>query len=87
MRQVDSVLDDERLLEITQDAWNRLCKKSKTRSSMLCLFILSERSNKNPMAGATASSHSFLAPRSKLVSLRFPQREFEGTANAQVSRV
>ena len=31
MRQVDSVLDDERLLEITQDAWNRLCKKSKTR--------------------------------------------------------
>jgi IS5 family transposase len=31
MRQVDSALDDERLLEITRDAWNRLCKKSKTR--------------------------------------------------------
>jgi transposase, IS5 family len=31
MRQVDQALDDERLLEIIQDAWNRLCKKSKTR--------------------------------------------------------
>jgi hypothetical protein len=28
MRQVDQALDDERLLEIIQDAWNRLCKKS-----------------------------------------------------------
>jgi IS5 family transposase len=31
MRQVDQALDDGRLLEIIQDAWNRLCKKSKTR--------------------------------------------------------
>jgi IS5 family transposase len=31
MRQVDQVLDDVRLLEIIQDAWKRLCKKSKTR--------------------------------------------------------
>ena len=31
MRQVDQALDDERLLEIIQDAWKRLCKKSKTR--------------------------------------------------------
>lgn len=31
MLQVDQALDDERLLEIIQDAWNRLCKKSKTR--------------------------------------------------------
>jgi transposase, IS5 family len=31
MRQVDQALDDERLLEIIQEAWNRLCKKSKTR--------------------------------------------------------
>jgi hypothetical protein len=30
MRQVDQALDDGRLLEIIQDAWNRLCKKSKT---------------------------------------------------------
>jgi hypothetical protein len=28
MRQVDQALDDERLLEIIPDAWNRLCKKS-----------------------------------------------------------
>ena len=31
MRQVDQALDDARLLEIIQDAWKRLCKKSKTR--------------------------------------------------------
>jgi IS5 family transposase len=31
MRQVDQALDDERLLEMIQDAWNQLCKKSKTR--------------------------------------------------------
>jgi IS5 family transposase len=31
MRRVDQALDDPRLLEIIQDAWNRLCKKSKTR--------------------------------------------------------
>jgi IS5 family transposase len=31
MRQVDQALDDARLLEIIQEAWNRLCKKSKTR--------------------------------------------------------
>ena len=31
MRQVDQALDDARLLEIMQDAWKRLCKKSKTR--------------------------------------------------------
>lgn len=31
MRQVDRALDDARLLEIIQDAWKRLCKKSKTR--------------------------------------------------------
>jgi len=31
MRQVDQALDEARLLEIIQDAWKRLCKKSKTR--------------------------------------------------------
>jgi len=31
MRHVDEALDDARLLEIIQDAWKRLCKKSKTR--------------------------------------------------------
>ena len=31
MRQVDQALDDARLLEIIQEAWKRLCKKSKTR--------------------------------------------------------
>ena len=31
MRQVDQALEDARLLEIIQDAWKRLCKKSKTR--------------------------------------------------------
>jgi transposase, IS5 family len=31
MRQVDQALDDARLVEIIQDAWKRLCKKSKTR--------------------------------------------------------
>ena len=31
MRQVDAALEDARLLEIIQDAWKRLCKKSKTR--------------------------------------------------------
>jgi len=31
MRQADQALDDARLLEIIQEAWNRLCKKSKTR--------------------------------------------------------
>lgn len=30
MHQVDQALDDARLLEIIQDAWKRLCKKSKT---------------------------------------------------------
>jgi hypothetical protein len=28
MRQVDQALDDERLLEIIQDAWNRLWKRA-----------------------------------------------------------
>ncbi len=31
MRQADQALNDARLLEIIQEAWNRLCKKSKTR--------------------------------------------------------
>jgi hypothetical protein len=31
MRQVDQALEDARLLEIIQDAWRRLCYKSKTR--------------------------------------------------------
>jgi IS5 family transposase len=31
MREVDQALNDARLLEIIQEAWNRLCKKSKTR--------------------------------------------------------
>ena len=31
MRQADEALHDARLLEIIQEAWNRLCKKSKTR--------------------------------------------------------
>jgi len=31
MRQADQALEDARLLEIIQEAWNRLCKKSKTR--------------------------------------------------------
>jgi transposase, IS5 family len=31
MRQVDQALDDDRLLEIIQEAWKQLCKKSKVR--------------------------------------------------------
>lgn len=31
MRQADQALNDERLLEIVQAAWSKLCKKSKTR--------------------------------------------------------
>jgi transposase, IS5 family len=31
MREVDQALNDVRLLEIIQEAWNRLCRKSKTR--------------------------------------------------------
>jgi transposase, IS5 family len=31
MRHADEALDDDRLLEIIQQAWNQLCKKSKTR--------------------------------------------------------
>jgi len=31
MRPVDQALEDLRLLEIIQEAWSRLCKKSKTR--------------------------------------------------------
>jgi transposase, IS5 family len=31
MRQVDTALEDPRLLEIIQEAWNQLCKRSQTR--------------------------------------------------------